>query len=251
MSIFDEVKSQLNIQTVIEHYGLKVNRAHQFVCPFHNDHKPSASIKNDYFNCFVCGAAGDLITFTAKYLGLSNLEAAKELVRVFGLNIDISTSEECKSQYIADRKRRTEVSKQSSLRDKFAKDKEIRAERKAFTDYRLRNEIRQAHRKKEEEQEKEIQRVGFVLADFHRILWQSIHIYPFNDKRHIWALQELTTCEYFLDCYDENQAEFCKYNMGVVRRYEQELSRFGECGSDTGSKRLQVLSQEDREESGG
>lgn len=251
MSIFEEVKEQLNIRQVIEHYGFKVNRAHQFVCPFHNDHKPSASIKNDYFNCFVCGAAGDAITFTAKYLGLSNLEAAKELVRVFGLNIDISTTEERKTQYIADRKIRTEVSKQSSLRDKFAKDKEIRAERKAFTDYRLRNEIRQAHRKKEEEQGKEIQRVGFVLADFHRFLWKSIHLYPFNDKRHIWALQELTTCEYFLDCYDENPAEFCKYNMGVVRRYEQELSRFGKCGSDTGGKRLQVLSQEDREEPGG
>ena len=251
MSIFDEVKSQLNIQTVIEHYGFKVNRAHQFVCPFHNDHKPSASIKNDYFNCFVCGAAGDLITFTAKYLGLSNIEACKELVRVFGLNIDIRTSDERKAQYIAERKRRTEVSKQSSFRDKYAKDKEIRAERKAFTDYRLRNEIRQAHRKEEEEQEKEIQRVGFVLADFHRFLWQSIHLYPFNDKRHIWALQELTTCEYFLDCYDENPAEFCKYNMGVVRRYEQELSRFGKCSSDTGGKRLQVLSQEDREKSGG
>ena len=246
MSIFDEVKSQLNIQTVIEHYGFKVNRAHQFVCPFHNDHKPSASIKNDYFNCFVCGAAGDLITFTAKYLGLSNIEACKELVRVFNLNIDISTAEERKAQYIADRKIRTDVSKQSSLRDKFAKDKEIRAERKAFTDYRLRNEIRQAHRKKEEEQGKEIQRVGFVLADFHRFLWQSIHLYPFNDKRHIWALQELTTCEYFLDCYDENPEEFCKYNMGVVRRYEQELSRFGECGSDTCGKRLQTLLQKDR-----
>ena len=50
MSIFEEVKSQLNIQQVIEHYGFKVNRAKQFVCPFHNDHKPSASIKNNYFN---------------------------------------------------------------------------------------------------------------------------------------------------------------------------------------------------------
>ena len=251
MSIFDEVKSQLNIQTVVEHYGFKVNRAHQFVCPFHNDHKPSASIKNDYFNCFVCGAAGDLITFTAKYLGLSNIEACKELVRVFGLNIDISTAEERKAKYIAERKRRTEVSKQSSFRDKYAKDKEIRAERKAFTDYRLRNEIRQAHRKEEEEHEKEIQRVGFVLADFHRFLWQGIYLYPYEDKRHILGLQELTTCEYFLDCYDDNPAEFCKYNMGVVRRYEQELSRFGEFCSDTGGKRLQVLSQEDREKSVG
>ena len=98
MSIFEDVKRELNIQQVIEHYGFRVNRAHQFCCPFHNDHKPSASIKNDYFHCFVCGAGGDLITFTAKYLGLSNLEACKELVREFELNIDISTAEERKAQ---------------------------------------------------------------------------------------------------------------------------------------------------------
>ena len=101
MNIFEEVKDKLTITQVVEHYGFKVNRTHQFVCPFHNDHKPSASIKNDYFNCFVCGAGGDLITFTAKYLGLSNIEACKELVRVFGLDIDISTKEEMLAQYRA------------------------------------------------------------------------------------------------------------------------------------------------------
>ena len=106
MSIFEDVKRELNIQQVIEHYGFNVNRARQFVCPFHNDHKPSASIKNDYFHCFVCGAGGDLITFTAKYLGLSNLAACKELVREFELNIDISTAEERKALYIAEQKKR-------------------------------------------------------------------------------------------------------------------------------------------------
>ena len=72
MSIFEDVKRQLNIRQVVEFYGFKVNRANQFICPFHNDHKPSASIKNDYFNCFVCGAGGDLITFTAKLHGINN-----------------------------------------------------------------------------------------------------------------------------------------------------------------------------------
>ena len=81
MSIFEEVKRQLTITQVVEHYGYRVNRAHRFLCPFHNDRNPSASIKNDYFNCFVCGAGGDLITFTAKYLGLSNFDACKELVK--------------------------------------------------------------------------------------------------------------------------------------------------------------------------
>lgn len=251
MDIFAEVKAQLNIQQVIEHYGFKVKMAHKFVCPFHSDHKPSASIKNDYFNCFVCGAAGDLITFTAKYLGLSNIDACKELVRVFGLNIDIDTKEERQAHAKAERKRREEVSKQSSLRDKFSKDKEIREQRKAFTNYKIRNAVRETHKREEQEQADEIMRVGFVLADFHRFLWQGIQIYPLENKRHLRALQELTTCEYFIDCYDENPAEFCRLYMGVIRKYEKELSEFSKCDSDTGGEGLQILSCKGKEKPGG
>lgn len=223
MSIFDEVKAHVNIQTVIEHYGFKVNRAHQFVCPFHNDHKSSASIKNDYFNCFVCGAAGDAITFTAKYLGLSNFEACKELVRVFGLNIDISTAEERKAKYIAEHKRKAEVKACNSLRDKFAKDKEIRAEQRKPTLYRLRNDIRNTNRKKDAEREAYIHHAGLVLADMHRFLWQGIHLYPYEDKRHIWGLQELTTCEYFIDCFDKNPEQFIIDCWKVVAEYEGKI----------------------------
>lgn len=230
MSIFEDVKAQLNIQTVVEHYGFKVNRARQFTCPFHNDHKPSASIKNDYFNCFVCGAGGDLITFTARYLGLSNLEAAKELVRVFGLNIDISTAEERKAQYIAEHKRKAEIKACSSLRDKFAKDKEIREQARKPTLYRLRNEVRQTHKKNEQEQEAYIHHVGLLLADIHRFLWQGIYLYPYGHKRHIQGLQELTTCEYFIECYENDAKEFCRECKGVIDRYERELDSINQQG---------------------
>ena len=223
MSIFEEVKEQLNIQQVIEYYGFKVNRARQFVCPFHNDHKPSASIKNDYFHCFVCGAGGDLITFTAKYLNLHNIEAARELVREFNLNIDISTAEERKAQYIAEQKKKAEIKACNSLRDKFKKDKEFRAESRKYTNYKLRNEIRQVNKRKEEEQQEYIRYVGLVLADFHRYLWQGIHLYPFEHKRHIRGLQELTVCQYYLDCYDYDAVEFCKNCKGVIDKYEREL----------------------------
>ena len=222
-SIFEEVKQQLNIRQVVEHYGFKVNRARQFVCPFHNDHKPSASIKNDYFHCFVCGAGGDLITFTARYLNLHNIEAARELVREFGLDIDISTPEERKAQYIAERKKRAEISKQTSLRDKFAKDKEIRADSKKPTLYKLRNEIRQQSNRREQEQQAYIQRVGLVLASYHCYLWQGIYLYPYEHERHIKGLQELTVCQYYLDCYDYDAVEFCKNCKGVIDKYEREL----------------------------
>ena len=222
-SIFEEVKQQLNIRQVIEHYGFKVNRARQFVCPFHNDHKPSASIKNDYFHCFVCGAGGDLITFTARYLNLHNIEAAKELVREFGLDIDISTKEERQAQYRAEHKRKEEIKACSSLRDKFAKDKELRSETKKPTLYKLRNDIRQIKKKQEQEQQEYIRHVGLVLASYHCYLWQGIHLYPFEHKRHIRGLQELTICQYYLDYYDYDAVEFCKNCKGVIDKYEREL----------------------------
>ena len=226
MSIFEEVKSQLNIRQVIEHYGFRVNRAGKFTCPFHNDHSPSASIKDDYFHCFVCGAGGDLITFTSKYLGMSNIDATRELVRVFGLNIDISTKEERKARYEAERKARAEVRACSGLRDKYYKDKAIRSEQKKRTDYRLRNAIRESDRRKEAEQEAYIRHVGLVLADIHRLLWQGIHLYPYEDERHIWGLQELTTCEYYIDCYDENPKRFVSECGKAVERYERELVEY-------------------------
>ena len=173
MSIFEDVKQQLNIRQVVEFYGFNVNRAGQFICPFHNDHKPSASIKKDYFNCFVCGAGGDLITFTAKLHGINNYDACKKLVSDFGLNISTEPQ--------------TQV-------DKLKADRE-RAKR-------------QAELKRQKEIENLIQHTGLVLASYHCYLWQGKQLYPYGNIRHIRALQELTQAQYYLDCYDENPREY-------------------------------------------
>ena len=186
MSIFDDVKQQLNIRQVIEHYGYKVNRANQFICPFHNDHKPSASIKNDYFNCFVCGAGGDLITFTAKLHGLKNYDACKKLASDFNLNIGTEP------QTQADR---------------------LRADRERAK--------RQSELKRQREEEELIQHTGNVLADYHCYLWQGIHLYPYGHIRHIRALQELTQAQYYLECYDDNPKEFSiafRKQVGIIER---------------------------------
>ena len=186
MNIFDEVKQRLTIRQVVEYYGYKVNRAGQFICPFHNDHKPSASIKNDYFNCFVCGAGGDLITFTAKLHGLSNYEACKKLIDDFGLNIA------------------TEPQTQA---DKLKADRE-RAKR-------------QAELKRQKEIENLIQHTGLVLASYHCYLWHGKQLYPYGHIRHIRALQELTQAQYYLDCYDENPREYSiafRKQVGIIER---------------------------------
>ena len=191
MSIFEDVKQQLNIRQVVEFYGFKVNRAGQFICPFHNDHKPSARIKNDYFNCFVCGAGGDLITFTAKLHGLSNINACKKLVSDFGLNIATEPQ--------------TQV-------DKLKADRE-RAKR-------------QAELKRQKEIENLIQHTGLVLASYHCYLWQGLQLYPYGHIRHIRALQELTQAQYYLDCYDENPREYSIAFRKQVEQIERRLHQW-------------------------
>ena len=191
MSIFDEVKEQLNIRQVVEFYGFNVNRAGQFICPFHNDHKPSASIKKDYFNCFVCGAGGDLITFTAKLHGLSNINACKKLVSDFGLNMATEPQ--------------TQV-------DKLKADRE-RAKR-------------QAELKRQKEIENLIQHTGLVLASYHCYLWQGLQLYPYGHIRHIRALQELTQATYYLDCYDDNPKEFSIAFRKQVEHIERRLHQW-------------------------
>ena len=191
MSIFEEVKSQLNIRQVIEHYGYKVNRAKQFVCPFHNNHKPSASIKNDYFNCFVCGAGGDLITFTAKLFGLNNINACKKLDEDFNLGL---------------------FDRQISQSDRLTADRQ-RAKR-------------QLELKRQQEEEVLIQHIGNVLADYHCYLWQGLQLYPYDNIRHIMALQELTQAQYYLDCYDENPREYSIAFRKQVEHIERRLHQW-------------------------
>lgn len=191
MSIFDDVKQRLNIRQVVEHYGYKVNRAGQFVCPFHNDHKPSASIKNDYFNCFVCGAGGDLITFTAKLHGLSNIDACKKLDQDFHLGLS--------------QRPVSHIDRLKADREKVKRETEL---------------------KRQQEEEELIQHIGNVLADYHRYLWQGLHLYPYGSTRYIRALQGLIQAIYYLECYDEEPREYSIAFRKQVEHFERRLHQW-------------------------
>ena len=52
-NIFEEVKQQLNIRQVIEHYGIRIGRNNKFKCVFHNDKNHLQALK--------------MITFTVLY----------------------------------------------------------------------------------------------------------------------------------------------------------------------------------------
>jgi DNA primase len=64
-----EIKQRLSIETVLNHYDLHPDRHHFLKCPFHNDEDPSLKIypETNTFNCFGCGAAGDVIEFIERY----------------------------------------------------------------------------------------------------------------------------------------------------------------------------------------
>ncbi len=61
----EDIKARLNIQTVLQHYGLQADRNNMLKCPFHADDKPSMKIypNTNTFNCFGCGKNGDQIEF--------------------------------------------------------------------------------------------------------------------------------------------------------------------------------------------
>ncbi len=68
----------LPIEGVAERLGLRVER-HKCLCPFHDDHNPSLTFKNNKFRCWSCGESGDTIKLAEKMLGASFLEACKWL----------------------------------------------------------------------------------------------------------------------------------------------------------------------------
>jgi DNA primase len=49
-----DIKEKLNIETVLQHNGLQVNRNHMLKCPFHEEKEPSLKIypNTNTFNCF-------------------------------------------------------------------------------------------------------------------------------------------------------------------------------------------------------
>ena len=68
----------LPIEGVAERLGLQVCR-HKSLCPFHDDHTPSLSFKNNKFRCWSCGESGDTIKLAEKMLGKGFVEACRWL----------------------------------------------------------------------------------------------------------------------------------------------------------------------------
>ena len=86
-NIFEAVREAVPISVAAERYGLNANRAGMVCCPFHDDHKPSLKLNEDYFYCFGCGAGGDVVELTRRLFDLRPYEAASKLAADFGVDV--------------------------------------------------------------------------------------------------------------------------------------------------------------------
>lgn len=67
----DEIKQSVSMREVTERYGYHPNRAGFISCPFHKEKTASMKIYKDSYNCFGCGANGDIFSFV---MGMDNCD---------------------------------------------------------------------------------------------------------------------------------------------------------------------------------
>ena len=87
--LYRKVKESVTMQQAVEYCGLRVIKD-KCLCPFHKDQHPSMKIYPDGkgYYCFACGSGGDQVKFVARYLGVNNYDAAKELAQAVGIPIE-------------------------------------------------------------------------------------------------------------------------------------------------------------------
>ena len=94
-SIVDTLLSRLKLAEVADRLGITLSKqgdSNKAICPFHQDSKPSLVLYDNptggdrpHYNCFVCGAHGDIFDIVQKQLGKSFAESVEWLAREFGI----------------------------------------------------------------------------------------------------------------------------------------------------------------------
>ena len=118
MTLFEQVKECVTARQAVEHYGIKVKRNGMACCPFHKDRHPSMKADKIY-HCFACGVGGDAIDFTARLFGISQYEAAKKMVKDFGLDIKVGNRSKYKKTHQSRDTLKSEKPKVVMIREKL------------------------------------------------------------------------------------------------------------------------------------
>lgn len=90
--IIEKIKEQNDIVDVIsESVRLKkTGKSYKGLCPFHGEKTPSFNVSSEkqFFKCFGCGEAGNVISFIMKYKNLSYIEAIRYLAERANITIE-------------------------------------------------------------------------------------------------------------------------------------------------------------------
>ena len=82
--IIESIKTSVEMLALAEAKGIKMKKngkSYFGLCPFHDDHDPSLSVNptTNLWQCFGCGAAGDVIRFVELHDKVDFKEAVKRL----------------------------------------------------------------------------------------------------------------------------------------------------------------------------
>lgn len=103
--LIDEVRNSNDIVDVISSYlPLKQKGGSYFgICPFHSENSPSFSVRGDeqYFNCFGCGAGGNVITFIMQIDNCNFVEAIKFLAQRANITLPETYDDPAKKEHTA------------------------------------------------------------------------------------------------------------------------------------------------------
>lgn len=90
MSIVEEINDRLSMQEVLEYYGVVPKRSrNNYVCLWHDDHKPSAAITRDgkKIHCYSCGIHKSMLDVISHFENCDFKTAVKIADKVFNLGI--------------------------------------------------------------------------------------------------------------------------------------------------------------------
>jgi len=106
-----DLLSRVDIVDVVgRHVELKRGGANLMgLCPFHGEKSPSFSVSpsKQFYYCFGCGASGDAIRFLTEHLGLSFVEAVRDLAQGAGLKVpeeQVSADEQVRRDKLRERR---------------------------------------------------------------------------------------------------------------------------------------------------
>jgi len=169
---------------VLQHFGMQQDRKGNILCPFHSDHKPSCKIYENSFYCWSCGAGGDVINFAARYLNVSNKEAAEYLAGAFGIVTD-----------------GPETLRQQAERQK-----------------------REQERRAQKEWEEWKEHAFKVLTTYQALLWSGKRSNDPNNHWWLKWHQKDCIIEHYLDCLADNPEEFFKTYRREVEKIEAAIT---------------------------